>query len=784
MLAGVTLVALVLLVLTVATLRERLGLTDSLREVLLVAGALWGGFVVACAELLSLGSWFRFGPVLACWLGLDLLLLVTVVLRRRRLPGWWRGALPTPRPVDWLLLTLCALVLAGTGLCAVLGPPNNCDSLVYHLPRQVRWIQQGSVAHFPTGLDRQLCFPPFAEFAGAQLMILAGDDRWANLVQWSALVLTMVAVSLLARDVGLGGTGQVLAALFVVTVPMAYLQAFNTKNDLVVSFWLCSASWWALRVWAGRPLAGAPAVLFGLTLGLLTLTKSTGYLFAVPVAAVAGSGILLRQRARWRPAAVILTTALLINVGHCTRNLQVFHSPFGPPEAQKLHNNETFAPAAIASNVIRNLALHLGAPGQAWNVWLTERIEGWHRRLGIDVHDPRTTFVPQVCQFRVFYAPENEDLAPAPAHVVLALLFSALVPFWLVWGRPGTPARLYLVIPYGCFFVFCLVLKWQPWHPRLQLPVFCLFGVVLAAFCTGRYGRWVGGVAVAGCLSALAASMYLCYTKTLFTERSLLRHKREDIFFAACPQWQVPTRRSAAWIARRAPRTIGLCGFHSQYEYFVERLVLDNMKKAPPAFLPFPRGERIWGDMAACRSLSPDLVVSFNAYPRLLRHMYTGEVYVAVEQDGPYTLYLPATSVADPEAASDRCPFVGWSGASGWKDFGYLPAVRPVLEALPPAWQLVVEGEGRPLRLSAECRGTGPPGQVLIVRVNGEERYRHPFSARVPWEQFDVVLPMAAGTNVVEMESQPPCRSPKDRPAAVFRRLQFLPVAADESGSS
>jgi hypothetical protein len=779
MLAGVTLVALALLVPAVARLRDRLGLADSVREVLLVAGTLWGGFVVACAELLSLGCWFRFGPVLACWLGFDLLLLGMVVIRRRRLDGWLQGALPTLRPVDWLLLSLCALLLAGTGLCAVLAPPNNCDSLVYHLPRQVRWIQQGSVAHFPTGCDRQLCFPPFAEFVGAQLMVLAGGDRWGNLVQWSSLVLTMVAVSLLARDVGLGGTGQVLAALFVVTVPMAYLQAFNTKNDLVASFWLCSASWWALRVWADRPLAGAPALLFGLTLGLLTLTKSTGYLFAIPVAAVAGSGILLRQRARWCPAAVILTTALLINVGHCTRNLQVFHSPFGTPEAQKGHNNETFAPAAIASNVIRNLALHLGAPDQAWNVWLTERIEAWHRRLGIDLHDPRTTFVPEARQFRVLYAPENEDQAPAPAHVVLALLFSAFVPFWLVWGRPSTPARVYLLLAYASFFVFCLVLKWQPWHPRLQLPVFCLFAVVLAAFCTGRYGRWVGGLAVAGCLAALAASIYLCCTKTLFTERSILRHDREDIFFAARPQWQAPTRRSAARIARRAPRTIGLCGFASQCEYLVERLVLDNMKKTPPVFLPFPGGERIWGDTAACRSLPPDLVVSFASYPRVLRHPYTGEVYVAVEQDWPYTLYLPAASLADPEDASDGCPFVGWSDGGGWQDFGYLPA-GPFRGALHPACRLVVEGEGRPLRLSAACAGTGPSGQVLIVRVNGEERYQHPFSAKFPWERFDVVLPMATGFNVVEMESQPPCQHLKSRPAAIFKRLQFLPVAADE----
>jgi hypothetical protein len=54
--------------------------------------------------------------------------------------------------------TLATLALLGVVSAAT--APNNLDSLVYSLPRQVMWMQAGSVGHFATDrLDSSRCRP-------------------------------------------------------------------------------------------------------------------------------------------------------------------------------------------------------------------------------------------------------------------------------------------------------------------------------------------------------------------------------------------------------------------------------------------------------------------------------------------------------------------------------------------------------------------------------------------------------------------------------------------------
>ena len=496
MLAAIPLVAFALLVAVLLSRGNRRGSLSSLREALVIAAVLWGALVVAATELLSLPRWFSFGPVLACWLGV---ILLVVAVGRTSFRDF-RLTLPALALHEWALLTLGLLLLLATGLCSVLGPPNNFDSQWYVLPRQVHWLQQGSVAHFPTPWIPQLVWPPFAEFVQVHLTLLAGSDRWVNLPQWFALVLTLVAVSLLARDLEMNRTGQLLAAFFALTVPMAYLQAFNTKNELWVSLWLCTAAWLVLRPRAALSLPSS-SLLLGLALGLLALTKGTGYLFSLPVVVVWAGRILLQERRAWRHAGLVVLLPLLINAGHWTRNYQVFHCVVAPAETQRLHNNETHTWKSVASNVLRNLAIQLASPSARWNENVQTLVNRCHRAMRISPEDSRTTFC--ALPFLVAFDPRSEDLAPAPVHVALALLTTALLPLWLP-RRVGGLRRLVLVgLPYAGFFLFCFIVKWQPWHMRLHVPLLCLFSVALALFFQGKYMKWAAPVA-AGELPARA----------------------------------------------------------------------------------------------------------------------------------------------------------------------------------------------------------------------------------------------------------------------------------------
>ena len=125
---------------------------------------------------------------------------------------------------------------------AWIAPPNNVDSLLYHMSRIMHWAQNGSLEHYATGYHHQLLTPPWAELANLHLRTLWGSDRPANLVQWFSMVGSVVIASGVGELLGLRRKGQLLTGIFVASIPMGILQATSTQNDYVVTFWaVCSA---------------------------------------------------------------------------------------------------------------------------------------------------------------------------------------------------------------------------------------------------------------------------------------------------------------------------------------------------------------------------------------------------------------------------------------------------------------------------------------------------------------------------------------------------------------
>ena len=189
---------------------------------------------------------------------------VCLMAVRRAEPGRLRALLKFPRPdgVTLALLAASALVLVVTGVVAVVTPPNNWDVLDYHLPRQIYWMQQGGVGIFPSSDFRQIAFAPFAEYVGLHLMTLSAGDAYANMVQWGAFLLSAVAASLVARNLG-GGRGQALAALLLVTIPAAAMEASNAKNDVVAGFFVLALAVFTTEVLRDRSCPPSLAVLIG-----------------------------------------------------------------------------------------------------------------------------------------------------------------------------------------------------------------------------------------------------------------------------------------------------------------------------------------------------------------------------------------------------------------------------------------------------------------------------------------------------------------------------------------
>jgi hypothetical protein len=616
------------------------GSTSTVRESLLTSAVLITAWLVLGVEGLSLLHAIRFWPVLLWWLVPLCILAGVLFIDRSRLWRRW-PVWPRLKLFDWALLCIIAVVL-GWSLCqAFFSPPNNVDSQEYHLQRQVFWMQQGSVEHYPTSNLRQVAMPPLTEFAGLTLMVLTDGDRYHNLVQWGAFVLCLLVVSLVTRLYNESVRAQLLAAVWVATIPLAFLQASTTKNDVVVMLWACLLLYWTMLLPRPEGARWSQIALIGFTVGALVLTKGTGLVFGLPLGVLTGF-FLLRYHTRAAVPALLLIggLSLAFNAGHFARNDRTFATV--APDRPGIHDgppvgNADFSAGALASNMLRNVGSHLVAPSDGWNAGLTRWMRGLHERLGRSIDDPNTTWLPGG-RFRPYHFSQNdEDKAAAPAHLLIVLLLP--VGFLLARKQiPWRPTLAILLVVLGGFVLFSLLLKWQNWHVRLVITLPALLAPVFAWTFAAPRLRYGVSLTVALLTVTLVPSMNslqrpLLGPKNIFTT---------DPLALRCyyhPNWASDYRKLGEMLETRHPRVIGFYTPPGSPDYPIQRLLLDTAS-VRPVFTAFNARLQIPGKPEA----DPDalLVLRWNA-PRI-QHDATGTWYREEARIGRYTLFVKAPS--------------------------------------------------------------------------------------------------------------------------------------------
>ncbi len=122
-----------------------------------------------------------------------------------------------------------------TLIIALKSPPNNFDSMTYHMARISHWIQNQNIQYYPTAIPRQNYSMPLAEYGILHLQILSQGDHYANLVQWVSFIISIITSTLIAKELKVSPRGQWITGVLTAALPMAILQSSSTQNDLVVS---------------------------------------------------------------------------------------------------------------------------------------------------------------------------------------------------------------------------------------------------------------------------------------------------------------------------------------------------------------------------------------------------------------------------------------------------------------------------------------------------------------------------------------------------------------------
>ncbi len=539
-----------------------------LRRAILSAAVVWGVILTAMTEVLSLFDFLSFAWVLAGWLLVTGVLCV-ILVQRTAVRDAGLKLVPT---ADWGIDSAGRQLLVGVGLLAlisgtiaIVSPPNTWDSMTYHMSRVMHWIQNGSLLPYPTNCERQLFLNPGAEFAVCHLQVLSGGDRFANMVQWFAMIGTLVGVSLVAGQLGADPFEQIMAVVFAGTLPMGILQASSTQTDYVVSFWLTCFIYFGLLVSGGgiSRFDRTTNVLAGAALGLGVLAKATAYIFAFPF--VLWFMVRAWKRARtnaWKTCLIVVIVASCLNLGYWERNLMVYGSPTAPQAYSKTWVSEAFGVKLAVSNVIRHASLHFGTPFPPVNKLAEDGVLKLHSLINANIDDRRTTFSPEYLFPRLN---TDEDETGNPIHMLLACY--SLGACLCLRTRVGRDGLYYACCSLIGFVLLCMMIKWHPWVTRFHLVSFVFSAPLVGIAVTRGLGRKAALVIAALLLvCALPFALY-CESRPLIGRDSVLVKDRVSQYFAKRPELERPYRVIAKQIKARGCESVGLQMADDDWEY-------------------------------------------------------------------------------------------------------------------------------------------------------------------------------------------------------------------------
>ena len=454
------------------------------KKALLATVLIFCSLVVIITEILSMLQCFNFQSILISWSVVLVANLLWLYLKkentavftcnlRQNIYNVFKGLSIFNKIVLSSVSVILLLILAQS----IIYPPNNWDSMTYHMARITSWVSHQSVAYYPTSIVRQLYEPPFAEYLIAHISILSKGDYFANPVQLFFLLFTIVGIVLILEEFGLGVRYKVIAVVLAVTIPEVVLEASSTQNDIVVSFFIIAACYFAFRaVKSGR---FGDHLFLGLAVALGIVTKGTAYIYLAPVLLFWGIGSLMclfrtRNYNFLLLPLMVAVLAISINAGQYYRNYNYSKNVLGTDKEEgKTYANQKMSAGLLLSSMIKNAGMHFSLMYAKPVARLsTKAVYKLHTMAGMDINDPAVNYRNSV--YIINEVVTDEDGGPNMIHFILIAASFVILIWSITKGNRNFIVSTLLAIVILQIMFFCAYLKWQPWASRLHVPMFLL----------------------------------------------------------------------------------------------------------------------------------------------------------------------------------------------------------------------------------------------------------------------------------------------------------------------
>ena len=377
-----------------------------------------------------------------------------------------------------ILCFLFIIILVPLLLLAVFIPPNNWDSMAYHLPRIQHWLQNGNIYPYPTNITRQIATSPLSEYIILNLQLLSSSDFFANLVQYTALINIIFLASLVLKSFQINYKGQIFTILAICSLPMALFQSTTTQTDLLASFFFLCFVYYLIKL--NQPDSANNAktiiILIAISLSLGILTKYTVALFAFPLIIYQLIIFIKAKKILEINISIIFLflSSSFVLIPFLFRNYYFLGTLTGDNIFESSMSNASLNFRNMASNSIKHIIDFISIPINSYNEILTFISNKLHTLIGVSVDEPGNNWSGSKFIVNNYL---NEDTAGSLIHFLFIILTFSFI------YKSKNKYNYFRIIFYflTSFLLFSFVFRYSPWNNRLFLPLQILM-IIFSSF--------------------------------------------------------------------------------------------------------------------------------------------------------------------------------------------------------------------------------------------------------------------------------------------------------------
>ena len=433
-------------------------------------------FSYLTCELLSIFNVFSFNYLLISWLLINgIIIYLNKEKIKLNLFSIFSQKITIPKQEKNILFFIFFIIILPLLLLAIFIPPNNWDSMAYHLPRIEHWIQNKNIYPYPTNIVRQVLTSPLSEYIIANFQILSRTDAFSNLVQFSSFIFILFSGTLIFSILKINYKGQLFLLLALLSIPMLLFQATTTQTDLLSTFFFLSFILFGLLVIQSDDNFKTNFIFLASSLTLGILTKYHIAIFAAPIIIYLLFHILKKKNNKNTIFALLISvlTIAVILAPLFLRNIYFFGSITGK---DLFDENATIVNSKISvqnmlSNNLKHIVDFISIPINGYNNLLFSLNHTLHNIIGISENTPGNNWAGEPFTVNNHL---NEDTAGSIMHAALIVLSLFLV------FKSKYKTKLLLLFAY-CFIAFSLyglLFRYTPFDIRLSLPVLILLIII------------------------------------------------------------------------------------------------------------------------------------------------------------------------------------------------------------------------------------------------------------------------------------------------------------------